>query len=201
MGRSFRIERLAAGPMRLLAACALLTLPLGSCRDLSTVMDVVFPSTVPGLPSDQPWTSLPVRRWLTETGIEPVAISACLAPECREPAVAGLFRARGPDAAALQRAAGDPSALVAALSKRKPSIRRADSRQAPARARIAAEPAQEGGLSGFVIRMVRPDGRGAAAGYVATVDARGVVSALIIVAQSEANARALARSIVPRLGQ
>lgn len=199
MGRSFRIERLAAGPMRLLAACALLTLPLGSCRDLSTVMDVVFPSTVPGLPADQPWTSLPVRRWLTESGIEPAAISACLAPECREPAAVGLFRARGRDAVILQRAARDPAALVAALSKRKAPLRPARRRQAPVKARITAEPAQEGGTPGFVIRLARPDGSRAAAGYAVAVERQDVVTALVIVAATEAGARAIARSVIPQL--
>lgn len=192
---------MAAGRLRRLAAIALLGLPLATCRDASIVMDVAFPSTVPGLPSDQPWTSLPVRRWLTKSGIEPVAISACLAPECREPAVAGLFRARGPDAAKLQQAARDPAALVAALTTRRPPLRPARARQAPVKARITAEPAQEGEAPGFVIRLSRTDGSRAAAGYVVAVERHGVVSSLVIVAATEASARALARSIVPRLAE
>jgi hypothetical protein len=197
MGRRSRIE----GTLSAWLAAALL-LPLASCAELNTLVDVAFPQTVPGLPADQPWVSLPVRRWLTETAIEPVAISACIAETCREPSVAGLFRARGHQAAALRRAAGDPAALVAALTARRDADRRttAASRKGTQPARITAERANEGGPAGFVVRLSRPDGSRAAAGYAAAIEGAGRTDLLVIVAGSEGGARELARRIVPRLG-
>lgn len=184
MARSFHRPALAAA----------LALTLAACADLGTVADVVFPSTVPGLPADGAWTSLPLRRWLTESGIEPVAISACM--DCVEPAVAGLFRARGQEAAALRAAARDPAALVSMLA-RAPGGR---ARKPAMRARVTADAASEGGRPGYLVRLTRTDGSRQAAGYVTTVDEAGAVQILVIVAASEASARTLARSIVPKLG-
>lgn len=82
MGRSSRRELAAR-----VGLAALLLLGIAGCREFGIVADVVFPSTVPGLPADRTWESLPLRRWLTDPGIEPVAISACF--DCPEPAVVG----------------------------------------------------------------------------------------------------------------
>lgn len=191
MGRSFGID--AWSCRRALAAG--LALSLASCAEITTVADVVFPSRVPGLPSDQPWESLPIRRWLTESPIEPVAISACFT--CPEPAVAGLFRGRGEEGASLRRAAEDPAALVAMLTREKPPEGRAG-KPAP-RIRVEAEPAREGGAPGLLVRLARRDGSRKAAGYVAALERDGATQILVIVARSEATARSLARDVVPRL--
>ena len=187
------MARLSRRPAKAAIAAAL-ALVVAACAELHTVADVVFPSTVPGLPAEGGWTSLPLRRWLTEEGIEPVAISACM--DCPEPAVAGLFRARGADAARLRAASGDPAALVAALT-RAPGGR---AKRPGMRARVAAEAAQEGGRPGYLVRLSRQDGSRRAAGYVATVEQAGATQVLVIVATSEASARRLARGIIPRLG-
>lgn len=167
-------------------------LSAASCAEITTVVDVVFPATVPGLPSEDGWDSLPLRRWLTDSAIEPVAISACFA--CREPAVVGLFRARGAEASALGRAVRDPAALVAMLSRDRPNAAR---KASPAR--VSAEPAQEGGAPGFALRIARPRGARHAGGYVSAVDRDGTLRVVIVVATSEASARAIARGVVPRL--
>lgn len=181
------------------AAVLLLGLAAGGCRELATVADVTFPATVPGLPPDQPWVSLPVRRWLTETGIEPLAVSACFAPACSEPAAAMLLRARGRDAAELVRAASDPGGLAAALNggPSPPADRKG---RRPPRARAVAEPEREGEWAGSSLRLARPDGRRSAAGYVLTARRGDSVTALVIVAPTLEAARRLGRSIAPHLG-
>lgn len=196
MGRPLRIDprRIGARSCRR-ALAAGLALSLASCAEIATVADVVFPSSVPGLPADQPWESLPIRRWLTDSPIEPVAISACFT--CSEPAVAGLFRSRGEEAASMRQAAADPAALVAMLTREKPPGHR--SGKTASRSRVEAEPAQEGGAPGLLVRMARKDGSRKAAGYVAALDRGGETQLLVIVARSEATARALARNVVPRL--
>lgn len=190
MARSFPNSGRAAR----VALAGLLALALASCREIAIVADVVFPTTVPGLPSDQPWESLPLRRWMTEAAFEPVAISACFT--CREPAVAGLFRARGKEAEALRGALRNPAALLGGQ-------RFARSRQRggprPVVARVAAEPAREGGLEGAVLRATRPDGKRGVAVYAMLAERPGETSVVVIVAPSEASARQLARGIAPRL--
>ncbi len=180
-------------------AVLLLGLAAGACREIATVVDVAFPSTVPGLPSDQPWVSLPVRRWLTETGIEPLAVSACFAPACSEPAAVMLLRAQGRDAADLARAASDPAGLAAALNGGPPPPADRKGRKPP-RARAAAEPEREGDLTGYSVRLARPDGRRSAAGYVLAAQRGDSVTALVIVAPTVEAARRLARSVAPHLG-
>lgn len=192
MGRSFRID-LPAGRARRVLLAGALAASLGSCAEISTVADVVFPSTVPGLPGDQGWDSLPLRRWLTEPGVQPVAISACFG--CRSPAVAGLFQARGRDAAVLRAAASDPRALLASLTRGSSASRRRGRRLSRVHADVVK--AQEGGVPGLAIRLKR--GRGSVGGYVATVERSDTTRILVIVAASEAEARNLARGILPRL--
>lgn len=197
-------DRPAAGGSRArrlapLGAALWLVVSMGACRELATVADVAFPSAVPGLPSDQPWTSLPVRRWLTEPGIEPVAISACFAPACPSPAAVMLFRAQGPEAVRLARAAADPAALVASLERgpRAPPDRHG---RRPPRSVVKAEPAGESGMTGYAVRIARPDGRRSAAGYVLAAERDGTTTALVIVAATPEAARQLARAVAPHLG-
>lgn len=182
-----------SGRRVLLGLAATLALGVASCRQLGIVADVVFPSTVPGLPADQSWESLPLRRWLTETGIEPVAISACFS--CPEPVVAGYFRARGADGVALRRALANPAALLSGRTvgkvRRSPRVR-------PGLARVAAQPAQEGGLAGALMVATGSRGRRAAV-YGMVVERAGVTSAVVIVAVSEEAARRIARGVAPNL--
>jgi len=190
MDRSSRNNSAFARPRAALLAGALAA-SLGSCAEIGTAVDVVFPSTVPGLPNEEGWDSLPLRRWLTEPGLQPVAISACF--RCPNPAVAGLFQASGQDAA-LRRAVSDPRALLASLTRDTPAARRG---KRASRTRVDVLKAQEGGVPGLAVGLSR--GRRRAGGYIATVERPEAMQVLVIVAASEAEARKLARGIVPRL--
>ena len=173
----------------LVAIALALALGLGSCREIGIAADVVFPSTVPGLPAHEPWESLPLRRWLTESSLEPVAISVCYG--CAEPAVVGLFRARGADVVRIRTALGRPGSLLEPSGKR--------TRIRPGRARIATEGAPEGGLPGAM--MVATGRRGKQAAVYGLMAERGdTASVVVIVARSREVARRLARGIAPRLG-
>ena len=70
----------------------------------------------------------------------------------------------------------------------------------PPRSRVAAAPVQEGGLTGYSVRLARPDGRRAAAGYVLAASLDGTTTALVIVASTPEAAQRLARAIAPHLG-
>ncbi|TDR87110.1 hypothetical protein [Enterovirga rhinocerotis] len=180
------------------AGAALVVLSAGACRELATLVDVAFPTAVPGLPGDRPWVSLPVNRWLTEPGIEPIAISACFAPACAAPAAVMMFRAHGPEGIRLAQAAADPARLVAQLKAgpRAPADRRG---RRPPRALASAEPASEGGLTGYAIRLERPGGGRSAAGYVLAASRGGATTALVIVTPTPDEAARLARAVAPRL--
>lgn len=184
---------------RLGAAAALPLLALAGCAEINTVADVVFPSSVPGLPSGEAWTSLPIRRWLTDErrGIDPVAVSVCFTPACAEPAVAALFRARGAEADALRKAALDPRTLLASLRQRPFRHTRRDRPNVG----VTVRQVEEAGRPGLLVEMARANGTQPAAGFAATVEQGGSTQVLLIVAPSEAAARRIARSVLPRLGR
>ena len=183
---------------RLGVAAGLSLLALAGCAEINTVADVVFPSSVPGLPSGEAWTSLPIRRWLTDErrGIEPVAVSVCFTPACAEPAVAALFRAQGAEAEALRKAATDPTTLLASLRQR--PVRSA--RPTRPDVRVVVRQVEEAGRSGLLVELARANGTQPAAGFAATVEQGGSTQVLLIVAPSEAAARRIARNVLPRLG-
>ena len=190
MGPSSRNRRLGG-------AAALGLLALAGCAEINTVADVVFPSSVPGLPSGEAWTSLPIRRWLTDDGgVQPVAISVCFTPACAEPAVAALFQAHGAEAAALRKAALEPAALLASLRQRPGRHTRRDRPTV----RVAVRRVEEAGYPGLLVEMARTNGTQPAAGFAAIVERGGATQVLLIVAPSESSARRIARGVLPRLG-
>ena len=181
----------------LLGAGLLVGLSAG-CLDLSFVADVVFPATVPGLPSDQPWVSLPVGAWLVDGAVEPRAISACVEATCQPQAAVGLFRATGPDAARLASSLADPAGLLSSLAQRR-SGERARSGVVRTIARVAAEPYREGAFSGIRVRLTRPDGSRPASGIALAASRAGALTVVVIVAAEDDAARRLARDVAGRL--
>ncbi len=183
-----RARWLAAGLLAGFGAAA-----LGGCLDMALVSGIVFPPTVPGLPAGS-YTSFPVGLWVTEGGIEARGIAACLAPGCEPALAAGLFLARGPDAARLARIADDPEGLVRAL-------RGGRSGKSPAAGTIvSAERIRENGWRGFALRMARTDGTGAAFGTVLVRPAGGNLSAILVVAASAEATRRVTRDIAAAAG-
>jgi hypothetical protein len=170
---------------RISLLAGVLLLAVGGCAQVNTALDVVFPATVPGLPADS-WQSMPVRRWLTGDGIEPLAISACFAHACREPALAGLFRVGGREAVSARRVITDPRALQAELRPRRPS-------------RHGVTVAVERTGEGLSVRMNRGDGRRPAGGHATFVERDGWTLIVLTVATTEEKARALAAGIAAAL--
>lgn len=197
--RPRRLVPLAGRTLRIAAAAAAIALPAG-CIDLALVGDIAFPSTVPGLPADQPWVSLPVGRWLTESAVQARAISACFAPECRPRAAVGLFEANGPEVDALARSLDDPAELVRILTAPPTGARAARGRVPVPAVKVAVEPRLEGGLSGYAVSLARRDGSRAAFGLVLASRRAGRLVILVIVAPDDGSARRLARDVAPHLG-
>ena len=180
-------------------AAAFCGLGLAGCVDLDLTSSVAFPPDVPGLDISQPWVRLPVDAWVSEGGIEPVAIAGCFAPSCSPPGAIGLFRARGSVAERLAREAGEPGRLARALMEGKP---RQTVRATAPRPKIAAdaEPLREGAWRGFALHLSRQDGSRAAHAAVLTRMAGGVLTALVVVAPAADAALRLARDVVARQG-
>lgn len=174
---------------------ALALLAVSGCLDLGLVGDVAFAPRVPGLPADQPWVSMPVGAWLTGSGVEPRAISACFAEACQPRAVVALFRAEGAEARALARVLDDPAALSRAVAgRRRPGARPVPPGRA---ADVTVERRQEGPLSGVAIRLARRDGSRPAYGYALAARRGDALAGLLVVAETEDGARRLAREAAP----
>lgn len=189
-----------AGLLSVLAASAF-TAGLGGCLDTGLLADVAFAPRIAGLPPGQPWLPLPVGSWVTESGIEPAAIVACLEPACDIRAVVARFKARGGEAATLLRIVDDPERLArelaAPLRSASPGVgaRRAASAPADRRAVVSVVRLPEGPARGFVVRMTRPDGSRPAYGVVLSSGGPAAITILMVVAASEAAALRLAREV------
>ena len=166
---------------------------LGGCLDMALMSGVAFPPTIPGLPAG-PYTSLPVGLWVTEGGIEARGIAACLGPGCEPAIAAGLFLARGPEAARLARVADDPDGLVRALRSGRRGMNPAGA------VVVSAERIRENGWRGFALRMARPDGTGAAFGTVLVRPAGGTLSAILVIGGSDEATRRITRGIAAEAG-
>jgi hypothetical protein len=178
-------------------AGALLAVALGlaGCAEIGLARSVAFAPDIAGLDGSQPWVRLPVDSWVTEGGIEPVAVAGCFTSACSPPAAVGLFRARGAAADRLARIAADPERLVAALLQAKP--RPAAAARPRAKVSAAAERLREGdGWRGFLLHLTRQDGSAGAHGAVLTRMAGGSLAVLIVVAPSGEAALRTAREVV-----
>lgn len=182
-----------------LAAAALL--PLANCLDIAFVADVAFPAAVPGLPTDQPWVSLPIGAWVIESEVEARAISMCVSPECRPQAAIGLFRATGSARVRLAELAGRPDALLRELAER--PARRMARRSGPARpvpaASVTVEARREGAAQGFVGRIARPDGSREAAIAALARPRSEALAIVVVIAPTQDAAWRLARTVAPHL--
>ncbi|NNM73500.1 hypothetical protein [Enterovirga aerilata] len=186
-------------PLLAVAAAAASSLALAACLEVGLASSVAFPPDVPGLDAGQPWLRLPVDAWVTEGGIEPVAIAACFASSCSPPAAVGLFRARGTAAERLAAAAAEPQRLVRALLEGRPRPRSLGSAPRP-KITAAAEPLREAGWRGFTLHMARQDGSRPAYAAVLTRMAGGAATAVVVVAAAPDAAQRLAREVAARQG-
>lgn len=183
---------LAAG-----AAAGILMSTLAGCLDVGLISEVAFPPTVPGLPPDQPWVALPVGAWVTEGGIRADGVAGCFAAGCAPQAAVGLFRAEGDDAQAVARVLADPERLARYVAGTSGPVRGA--RRPAARTAVSVERLRSGEASGFVIRIVRPDGGHMATGIVlARIRGRSTTFVLVIAAAEDA-ARGIAASVAARI--
>jgi len=176
-------------------------LGLAGCVDTGLLVDAAFPTRIAGLSPDQPWVALPVGSWITESGIEPVAVAACFAPACEVRALVAKFRARGQDAAQLALMADDPGRLARELAAPpRPRSSGARARQvAPVspeqRAIVSVSRLKERSGRGLLVRMSRPDGSRPAYGVVLSAGGPGRLTVLLVVASAEEGAVRLAREV------
>jgi hypothetical protein len=134
------------------------------CSDLERVFEYAFPATVPGLPSDVAWVSLPVGIWITESGFQAQAISACFAPACPLPAVVGVFRAQNRETFDAATALDQPARLLDMLQRdERPPAPKGRPRP-PVDVNVAR--IDEAGLQGVTVTMARKDGTRPAFGIV-----------------------------------
>ena len=179
------------------------------CLDLGLVADTAFPAEVPGLPSGQPWVSLPVRSWLVQGDVQVRAVSACFDATCRPRAAVAVFDVAGRDAARLTADLADPSALKRELVARallRPNVRPARSGARPAargtslwppRIDVVASPGP--GPPRLSVRLARPDGSRAAFGHIVALWHQGSVTFVVVIAADEDDARELAGAVAARL--
>ena len=171
---------------------------LAGCLDTGLLSDVAFAPQVAGLSPAQPWTALPVDSWIAESGIEPVAISACLSG-CEVRAVVARFRARGPDAAILARLVENPAPLLRALSAPPRTSRTSGTGRAkpvpPERRAVATVTRLPGpdAARGLLIHLARPDGTRPAYGAVLATGSPEDLSVLLVVTDTEGATLRLAR--------
>ncbi|MBV9077971.1 MAG: hypothetical protein JO048_10855 [Methylobacteriaceae bacterium] len=181
------------GPALRAAVLAALSVALAGCIDLGLARSVVFAPSVPGLPADERWTPLPVDSWVTEGAVRPLAVSACFASACPEPAAIGLFLAEGQAGRSLSEALASPDRVLELLAGRAASERRRA--KPPPRLLRSAEPLRAGAYSGELVRATRRDGSGAAILAALTRPAGDGVFVLLIVAPNEDRVRRLARAV------
>jgi hypothetical protein len=178
---------------------AAVALGLAGCVDMGLARSVAFPPDIPGLEAGQPWVRLPVDSWVTDSGIEPVAIAGCLATSCSPPAAVALLRARGREADRLARAAENPEGLARALLEPRKRPRNLGSAPRPEVA-SAAERIREGAWRGFSLHLARRDGSRGAHAAVLTRTEAGTLTVVIVVAPAADGALRIARDVVARQG-
>jgi hypothetical protein len=124
---------------------------LGACQ--------LSPRAVQGVPFEEPWTVLPLHRWLAEDRAEPEAIAVCRPPVCGPGLVVGVVRLTGREADRTEAALAEPQRLARALSVPKDS-------KATVRAKAAARRLEAGSARGFALDLQRSDGSRPAHGAV-----------------------------------
>jgi hypothetical protein len=151
------------------------------------------PRHVDGIPTGEGWISLPLRSWLAEERIEPVAIAACLAPECGQRLAVGVFRATGEAAGTLAAVLSDPERLARFLLTRE---RQPDDRRRAVRLAFNVTKARAGSAEGFVASLGRADGtrRPAQAAAFGRRDG-STVSAVLVIGEDRDAVEALARRV------
>ena len=92
-----------------------LTALLASALTLAAAACTAIPRHLDGVPTEAPYTALPLRSWLAEDRIEPKAVVACASTECAQRIAVGVFRASGGAADGLAATLRDPQALARAL--------------------------------------------------------------------------------------
>lgn len=194
-------------PPLVFAAAALAgALGVAGCIDLGLVSDIVFAPTVPGLPADQPWVSLPVNTWVTEGGIRADAMAGCFSSACTAPAAVGLFTATGSDGRVVASLAADPTRLARFLAeppKPDPRIARSKGTRPPRpvpKVDVAVQRLASTQGSGFLVRMTRADGVNPAFGVVIARPHGGATTFVLVVSGSEEAARQLAQDVAARMG-
>jgi hypothetical protein len=180
-----------------LLAAAFAALGAAGCVDLGLARSVAFPPDIPGLDNGQPWVRLPVDSWVTEGGIQPLAIAGCFAPSCAPQAAVGLFRAQGAEAERLARVAEDPQRIARALPEGKPRPRRSGSAPKP-QITTGAERIQEGAWRGFLLHVSRKDGSRSAFSATLTRSAGTALTVVVVVSATEDAARRIARDVAAR---
>lgn len=179
---------------------------LAGCLDLTLITEIAFAPTVPGLPPNQPWVTMPVNAWVTEGGVRAEAMAGCFAEACTPRAAVGVFRADGSDAAAVARVLADPELLARFLAEPEKRPRRMTARSKPAspapvrRAAVSVQRLAAGTGPGFVLRMAQADGSRPAFGVVVARPRGGGTSFVLVVSGSEDAARRLAADVAARLG-
>jgi hypothetical protein len=186
-----------ASGVRSLLAAALAALGTAGCLDIGLARSVVFPPDIPGLDRGQPWVRMPVDSWVTEGGIQPLAIAGCFAASCSPAAAVGLFRAQGAEAERLARVAEDPQRLARALLQGKPRPRNLGSAPRP-KVAAAAERIREGGWRGFSLHLARQDGSRGAHAAVLTRGTGGTLTIVLVVSAAEDAALRIARDVAAR---
>ena len=179
------------------------------CLDLGLVAETAFPTEVPGLPSGQPWVSLPVRSWLVQGNVQVRAVSACFEATCRPRAAVAVFDAAGQDASRLTAALADPDALRRELVARallRPNLRstgsatKSEARGAslrPTRIDVVAGPGP--GPPRLSVRLARSDGSRSAFGHVVALRHQGGVTLVVVITADADEAQALAGAVAARL--
>jgi len=152
-----------------------------------------IPRHVDGIPTSERWVTLPLRSWLAEDRIEPVAIAACLSPECGQRLAVGVFRATGDAAATLAAVLADPERLARFLLTRE---RQPDDRRRAVRLAFNVAKARAGPAEGFIATLGRADGsrRPAQAAAFGRRDG-SAVRAVLVIGEDRDAVEALARRV------
>ena len=160
-----------------------------------------IPRHLDGMPTEAPYTALPLRSWLAEDRIEPTAVVACASPECAQRIAAGVFRASGREADGLAATLKDPQALARALRAQplSPASRKLAAGRRPkprVETAVEARPFEDRDASGFTLRIGRADGEGRPA-YGAALGRRSgdILEVVLVVGDDEAAVAATAVSV------
>jgi hypothetical protein len=179
-----------------------LTALLASALTLAAPACTAIPRHLDGMPTEAPYTALPLRSWLAEDRVEPTAVVACASEECPQRIAVGVFRASGREADGLAATLKDPQALARALRAQKPISPAAPKSAAGTRPKprvetaVEARPFEDRDTSGFTLRIGRADGEGRPA-YGAALGRRSgeILEVVLVVGDDEAAVAATAVSV------